>query len=635
MHRLACCYRHLPYKLLALIFLIPSLIFAQEREDPRIVKMGQRLDSLSRFIPGLMETSDVSFTNVPLPDFVRAVGKTHNINVYIDNSHPQIITNDFSKEAVKHIFLFLCKEFELEIEATGTILNFSKYEAPGKLKPLQIQYKNDLLSMTLKNDSIDRVIEQISRLTGDVLITAPKVKGQISGYIPPSKPADAIENIFLMNGYDGRKDEFGIYYIQPLQLDESGKPIPGRPMPPKRFRQNNIELVVHNGFVKVSAEETELDDLLKLILDKSEVEYFIYEQLEGKVTLKLEAAPLDEVLTYLFQATKYTYRKAGDTYLVGAKAQEGLNSTQIVKLKYRPSNQVLELIPPRLAADMEIVDYTELNQIIISGQTDKVAQLARFIDEIDRPIPMVKIEMIVVELDKTKFVSTGIKAGLRQSGDSVAVNKDVLPGVDYTLNGPEINDILSATGIPALGSIGRLSSNFYLQLKAQETRGNLNVRMTPVLSMLNGREATLTIGQTQYYLLDTQTSATGAVNSFNQFTQRFEKIEANITLTIKPYISDNDMVTLDILPDFTTPVGRFDSKLPPTISTRKFDSTIRVKNGETVILGGLSREETTENTAGIPFLSRIPVLKWFFSNREKSKQNSSLIIYITPVIYYN
>ena len=304
-------------------------------------------------------------------------------------------------------------------------------------------------------------------------------------------------------------------------------------------------------------------------------------------------------------------------------------------MKYRPTTQAIELIPPSEAEGIEIIDHIELNQIILSGHTDRVNHVGDFLKRIDKPIPMVKIEMIVVEVDKSRIVSTGIRAGIRQPGDSLPNTKQVLPGVDYNLDGTAINNILNSTGVPILSSIGRLNTNFYLQLRAEESQGNLKVKMNPVLSMINGREATLTIGQTQYYLLDTQTSTSGAINSFNQFTQRFEKIEANVTLTLKPYISDGDMVTLEVLPDFTTPVGRLDSNVPPTISTRKFDSTIRVRNGETVILGGLSREEIGETNSGVPFLSRIPVLRGLFGNRERSKSNSSLIIYITPEIYYN
>ncbi|MEL6133039.1 MAG: hypothetical protein AAFR59_06700, partial [Bacteroidota bacterium] len=177
------------------------------------------------------------------------------------------------------------------------------------------------------------------------------------------------------------------------------------------------------------------------------------------------------------------------------------------------------------------------------------------IREIDRPVPMVPIEMVVVEVNKDRLLSTGIRAGRRSQADSTGILKDLLPGVQYNLDGGEINRILGS--IPALSPLGVLKSDFYLQLRAQESQGNLKVRMEPVLSMLNGREASLTIGQTQYFLLETTTATNGAVNNFQQFTQRFERIDANITLTLKPYISDNGIVTLDVLPDFNDACGEF------------------------------------------------------------------------------
>lgn len=293
--------------------------------------------------------------------------------------------------------------------------------------------------------------------------------------------------------------------------------------------------------------------------------------------------------------------------------------------------------PPEIrksvSGGVEIIDYPELNRIILKGPTDQVNEIEHFLTEIDRPVPMVKIEMVVVEVSKDRMLNTGIKAGLRSPGDSTSGSRDVLPGINYSLDGAAINAL--AGSIPALSNLGVLNRNFYMQLQAQEIRGNLKVKMQPVLSMLNGREASLQIGQSQYYLLETQTASNGAVNNFSTFTQRFERIDANISLTMKPYVSDDDMVTLDIMPDFTTPVGQFSSETPPTISTRRFVSTIRVKNGETVILGGLSEESITENTRGLPWVSRVPVLKWIFGNVQKGKQKSSLVIYITPVIYYN
>ncbi len=91
---------------------------------------------------------------------------------------------------------------------------------------------------------------------------------------------------------------------------------------------------------------------------------------------------------------------------------------------------------------------------------------------------------------------------------------------------------------------------------------------------------------------------------------------------------------MDVMPDFTSPVGAFNADIPPTIATRKFASTIRVRDGETVILGGLSEELDSGSNSGLPWLSRIPVLKYIFGNVNNTKDRSSLLIYLTPVVYY-
>ena len=196
--------------------------------------------------------------------------------------------------------------------------------------------------------------------------------------------------------------------------------------------------------------------------------------------------------------------------------------------------------------------------------------------------------MLVVDVNVNRLLSTGISAGLGSGGDSANRVKQVLPGIDYSLTGSEINTILGASGIPFLTNIGPLKSNFYLQINAQESQGNIKVLTRPVISTLNGREASLTIGETQYFKLLTNTAASGAVNSFNQVSERLTSISYNTTLTVKPFVSDDNVVTLELRPNFTSPGSQSDPSIPPDIQTRQFSSTIRVKNGETVVLGGLS-----------------------------------------------
>jgi len=116
-------------------------------------------------------------------------------------------------------------------------------------------------------------------------------------------------------------------------------------------------------------------------------------------------------------------------------------------------------------------------------------------------------------------------------------------------------------------------------------------------------------------------------------TQQFTPVEANLAIDIKPVVSGDEQVTLNIdvkISDFTDtpPIG------PPPTSNSKFRSIIRVRNQDMVVLGGLERTEKDESASGTPILSRIPILKWLFSNRKKGTIKTVSIIFIRPTIQY-
>ncbi|MEO0898644.1 MAG: hypothetical protein AAFY71_19680 [Bacteroidota bacterium] len=663
----------------------PILLYGQE---DRLHQLSLQLDSLSEEIPALLEETELSFTRIPLSTYVRAVGREHGINVHIEETPTIRLTSHLQKEQVKNIFLFLCKNYHYTLESTGSILHFLPLTEPEDLQEedekelLAIDFKDGLLSVDLKGDSIFSVVRRISELSGRKLLVPTGTSYQLEVYLPPTPIDTAIEAIFETNGFKVKHHRKGYTLISPLASNGLSKPT-------QAIRSHSFQVEVftdgENRLINVEAENSPLVEVIQDIFDRLEADFILYDPLEGHISCKAEFSNLDEWLELILKGTPFAYKKSGNMYMLGRANHEWLLHTTAVKLEHRPSYQIMELIPgieevtssessntlgsssrpfptnttvgqngfsslgqgnssqptsypqssrifKAKAGEVEMVDYPELNEIILKGPADQVQETISMIKQLDQPIPMVRIEMLVVEINKDRLLNTKLKAGFRNGNDSSG-NRQVLPGLDMNVGGEALDNLLGS--IPNLQPLGLLDQGFYLNLQAQESRGNLKVQMKPILSMLNGREGSLTIGQTQYFLLETTTSSAGAVNNFQQFTQRFESIVANVTLWLRPFVSDDGMVTLDVLPDFTTPVGSFDADVPPTIATRRFVSTIRVKNGETMVLGGLTEEAMGENTQGLPWLSRVPVLKWIFGNVQKSKNKSSLLIYITPIVSYN
>ena len=161
-----------------------------------------------------------------------------------------------------------------------------------------------------------------------------------------------------------------------------------------------------------------------------------------------------------------------------------------------------------------------------------------------------------------------------------------------------------------------------MTLSALENNQNVDVKSMPKLSTLNGHDATLTIGSTVYYAIETQNTL-GSLTTNTIKTVQYQTVQANQNITIKPVVSGDDQVTLTIEVSISDFLPNSNTSGPPNIATSQFKSIIRVKNGEMVVLGGLERIEKSTATTGLPIFSRIPVLKWLFSN-------NTCLLYTSP-----
>ena len=226
-------------------------------------------------------------------------------------------------------------------------------------------------------------------------------------------------------------------------------------------------------------------------------------------------------------------------------------------------------------------------------------------------------------------MSTGIQAGL---GDSpVKTGGQVMPGVDMTLSSSTINELLSSFKGFGWVNLGNVSPNFYITLQAMESQGILDMQSTPKLSTISGHEATLSIGNTEYYL-EEKTQLYGTQNPTQTTSTEYKSVEAQLAVTIKPIVSGDDQITLDIEVNQSDFTERISKTAPPGTVDRKFKSMIRVKNQEMILLGGLEEKRKNDAGTGTPFLSRIPIIKWFFSSRKYEKSNSKLNVLIRPTI---
>ncbi|MFY7669770.1 type II secretion system protein GspD [Tenacibaculum sp. MEBiC06402] len=290
-----------------------------------------------------------------------------------------------------------------------------------------------------------------------------------------------------------------------------------------------------------------------------------------------------------------------------------------------------KLIPKDLTKDLEIEIDSELNSFIVAGDPEKIKRFQKFIKKIDKPVPVILIEVMIIEVNKTATVNTGVELGL--GSEPVNDSGTLFPSTGVTLGATTLNKVIG--GFDGFGSlnIGKVVPNFYAKIQAMETNGNIKIRSTPKLSTLNGHEAVLSNGERSYYAV-VRRDIIGSQNPQTTEIRNYVPIDADLSISIKPMVAGDDQITMSInvLQSSFNEANRIDNEAPPGINSREFNSIIRVKNQDVVILGGLEEKLKNDSGSGVPFLARIPIIKWFFSKKTRIDSKKKLSVLIKPTI---
>jgi type IV pilus assembly protein PilQ len=228
-----------------------------------------------------------------------------------------------------------------------------------------------------------------------------------------------------------------------------------------------------------------------------------------------------------------------------------------------------------------------------------------------------------------------MKAGLDKI-NKTQTSGVLFPTTDMSLDNTSVNSLIDAFNGLGFIKLGKVTDAFYLNLKLLESNSALKIESTPKIATLSGHEATLAIGETSYYFEQNNRILNNNIGNGGDILQSgtWKSTDANLSVSIKPYVSTDENVTLTINVEKSAFLGRAGENAPPGKATQKFQSLIRVKNGEMILLGGLDELKRENSGSGVPLVSRIPVIKWFFSSRKKAKGDSKLHIFIKPTIVY-
>jgi type IV pilus assembly protein PilQ len=621
--------------------------YPQEARAQAVDDLFMRLDSVEKEIrrleaslPGLNEKVNISLTDVPLNEFLRAIANNSGLNMDIDPSVSQRVSNNFSDVRVSDVLIFLSRQFRLDITEINNILIVRPINVPVPLPLCYVEYNDSTQKLTLEveGELLSTFLKAITIKTRrNVIPSYDAAQVQVNAFILSMPFQDAIDKMAYANNLIANPTPDGFILIEKKPVEKAElqaiREMPGSSQASRggKAMGNSVITVRQLGTdsVYVFAENAQLTDVIRDVAGKCGISFILSSESKNQVNLLITGDNFDNVFANILSGSDLVLKKYNGVYIIGNKETSELMTQKVMHLQYRSVDSIAFAVPEDLLDHVELRVFKELNSVFLSGPHDKVETAAEFINAIDKSVPVISIELLIIDYSTSYTISTGIEAGI--SDQPVSTAGVVFPNVNITLGSQSINDLINRFNGFGWARIGQVTPNFYASLKMLENQGILKIRSTPILSTLNGHTAELSIGNTEYYL-EESVNIIGTQNPQTATTQTYKPITAELAVIITPQVSGDDQITLEVevtQSDFTE---RISTTAPPGQTSRTFKSLIRVKNGEMILLGGLEEKRDSKTGHGTPLLSRIPVIKWLFSSRDETNSKSKLNIFIKPTI---
>jgi type IV pilus assembly protein PilQ len=411
--------------------------------------------------------------------------------------------------------------------------------------------------------------------------------------------------------------------------------------------------------ISLDFQQADISNVLRLIAEVSGFNIVIGEGVKSKVTMKLVSVPWDQALDMILKMNGLGKIKQGNILWIDslaniAKQEDEEARAKDAKVKaedlvdrvfYIRNLQATELMTAlrqNLSARglMQISQGT--NALVVRDTETKMAVLKQLIEGLDLEVPQVQIEARIVQADTVYARGLGIQWGIKNS--DVGPNSFSFAGNitgpfapiagtgasqiprDFLVNLPA--QVAGLPSVPGMGySFGKLADGFALDLRlsAGELLGLAKVIAAPKITTLDKREAKISQGESIPFQT---TSLQGTQTTF---------VDANLELNVTPQITSRDpkeigkQIMMRVRATRNA-VGARSNPAGPSIDRREANTQVIVRDGETMVIGGVFIDTQNNNVQGVPYLSRIPVLGWLFKNKSESVSKQELLIFLTPSI---
>jgi type IV pilus assembly protein PilQ len=420
-------------------------------------------------------------------------------------------------------------------------------------------------------------------------------------------------------------------------------------------------------------QDIDVRPLLQLLADTSGQNIVVSDTVKGRVTLRLQNVPWDQALDIVLRTKGLDMRRKDNVILVAPQAELAAQEkaeleaqkeiqdlaplrTEYLTVNYAKASEIARLVKSAgggslMSSRGNITTDDRTNTLLVQDTAENLTAIRNLVTALDIPVRQVLIESRIVIVADDFSRDLGVRAGFTRVSDDIndlfaisgsAQSTDVImgsaldnlasTGQPFPVNVPFGNFDRYNVNMPAPSPAGRIALSILdfddflidLELSAAQNEGRGEIKSTPRVITANQREAIIEQGVEIPYQ---ESSSSGAT------TTQFKK--AVLSLKVTPQITPDDRVILDLTVTKDS-VGQLvpsaTGGFVPSIDTRNIQTQVLVKDGQTVVLGGIMETERRDSVKKVPLLGDVPFVGNLFKSTNKTNNRDELLIFVTPKI---
>lgn len=393
--------------------------------------------------------------------------------------------------------------------------------------------------------------------------------------------------------------------------------------------------------VTLDVQGMDLRDLLKFLSQDSGINIIPEPGVQGAVTLDLKNVEFWESLRLIAEFNNLAYIREGANVVRVMTASDYLNQfgklfnsrleTRLFPLNYSSAEEILAKINSLLTKDQGIAIMDKRsNRILVTDTRTKIENVEMMIRAFDVRHKEVRIDAKIVQVT----LSDKLQFGVNWENIFNSLNDNTLK-LNIKADFRSLPLGTPAAGLPGItATVGTLrTTEFNGFLDALQSVGKTNILSSPRITAMNNQEAKILVGTKEAFVTTTVINPGGGAPTTTAEAVNF--IDVGVKLFVTPAISEDGFITMKIRPEVSSvdrTLKTAQGNVIPIVRTSEAETSVVVKDGNTIVIAGLIEDKKTKETGGVPFLSRIPLLGIPFRSTVREKNKTELVIFLSPTI---